>query len=451
MRSIKNLYRAQGRTLVEINMSDTTPEDLIYHQDPVTEPLNTKFMAVVEDYDSTSDVLVNLSALITSSDLISSVMSKLDETMTNPDYSDITWALLGSLITDKMVMGYSSAVPDFKDATRSIRFVQVLGDDNFDMSYCLAQTPEDRNNKLRRWQLKDMAITKVNKNCNINLRHCLLSVNGCISRPTMYNNELISPRGAEFMHNNVGGKTPSVTLLDFTNLGGIQTVPFSDCEYRLCTGRKETNGTVTGATIVPGRAIEVKFPKNISLKDKQVWVVFGHSLLFQDPLLINSDTSVIMTPHSLSVASSMLKTQVCAHKYNYDTDVVTTDVDINTYVNHTAWQADHYGAFFVIINTKEMYIRKTPTVRYTDSSMFFTAKDTNGLVWDMHTNSFFDHTCQQFLSVTELYTMPGNDICYLTERDPYGMNIAAEGIHPYFKSMLPSNDPDICVLEIIRA
>lgn len=449
MRSISHLYRVQGKTLEELDLEQVYPIEIIYFQQDASASLATRHLAQVKDYDSDEEVLVNLSKLVLLTTLVEDALND-PEIVSTPDPAHLTWEILGRHITDQMIMGYSSKVPDFKDASRSIRFVQLLNDGDFEISYCMRQTPEDRNMSLRRWQLKDLAVGKLNPKNKINLNNCLVSVNGCLSLPSMYKEEIIIPRGAEFIHNNTKGKTASVTLLDLNQLGSIQTVPFSKCEYRIRSGREQTTGTVTGGTIVPGKAIEIKLPKGVSIHDKQIWLVFGHSLFFGDPLQINSDTSVTMIPHALPVGRSLLKTQYHAHQYNKDTDILSTDTSVDEYINATAWQADHFGAFFIIIDTKELYIRKTPTKQYAESDMFHAVTGTNGLLYDQRTAALFDHTCQQFLTITELYSMDHNELSYPVI-DPFGIDVAVESLHPFYKQFIPTNDPDMCVLEIIRA
>lgn len=458
MRTIKQLYKVKGTTLSELSMDAVRPVDLITYNTGINGTHNSTVMAVVTDMDSDEDIFVDLLGMITLTELINDAQIKLatcDERWSPgdalPDPSKLDWKIVGECITDKLVMGFCHDFPRFDNGKKSIRFAQVIHHEDFEFSYCLIQTPEDRNTKFRRWQLLDAAITKVNKKNPIQLENCLLSVNGLLSIPQMFKGELLMPRGAEFMHNNDMDNLPNVTLIDFTNLGGIEIVPFSKCVYRVRSGRKITGSTPINTPITPGHEIEIQLPDGSDLVDKHVWMVLGHSLYFSEYLRIISNNSITIAPHLLSLGSMLLKQRYHSFKYNFETETFSTEDEVNTYINKTAWDPEHFGAFFVLIKTPNMYIRTTPAQQYARDRMFTAIPNTAGLLWDKTSHSFYDHTVMHYRSITDFYSMPPRKIHRLTVHEPFGINDGCENIHPYFHQFMQQYHPDMEVMEVISA
>lgn len=453
MRKIQELYRLNGSVLEKLDMQTIHPADIFYQ----CQELNDKYMVVVKDTEQKSDTFVELSLLFTVTSLIADSLAKLATCDENwhpgdalPDPINLTWEVIGECITDKMVMGYNSSIPDFGDASRAIKSLQVLHTTDFECSYCLLDTPEDRNVKFRRWALKDIAITKLNKKHPIQLENCILSVNGCLSRPIMFKEELLMARGAEFIHNNSMEKLPSVTLLDFTNLGGIEIVPFHECRYKPRTSRKGVGAW--GAAFFVGEEVEIELPKRIDLSNKHVWMVLGHSLHFEDRLAVSGNRTVIIAPHFLSLDTCLLKAEYHAFRYYRETDVFHTEDTLNDYLNITAWSPDHYGAFFIVINTPNMYIRATRAQQYAKERMSVTTPETDGFVWDNRTRSIFDNTRAWYKTYNDYYIMPPDHYSYLTTYDWSGIHEGVENVRDWYKPYLSNVDAtDLQVMEIIRA
>lgn len=446
MRTITRLFAKEGATIIPLDLEQVTPGDVIFHEVSVNDPLDLIYLAEVEDTELDGKALIDLSLLFTATTLVRDcqlhmVQGKTDTAL--PDPESIAWKDVEACLTDKLVMGYSSPLFDPDDYSRVLRFVQVLHTTAFSFSYCMWQTPEDRNMKLRRWQLPDAAITKLDEKNPIELADCLLSVNGCISLPFMWNDELIMPDGASFIHNSSYKKMPSVTLLDFGPLGGFETIQFSSCTYTLKEPYKETSST----SIHPETSLWITLPT--PLTGKTVWMVLSHSLYFTGFRQVN-DTTIEITPSLLSLDTMLSK--VAYHKAHYllDTDVSKTDETIITYLNETIWKEDHFGAFFILIPTDCLTIQEVPFIRYAKNQMYFGQKHATGFLWDKKTHSVFDHTALYYESITDKYVMESDDLAYLTQTEAYRDYFSTDYFHPYFREMVQVGDPDMVVLNISR-
>lgn len=462
MREIEQLYYGNGATITPFASTEISPEKVITESASLDGKMKA-YYAVVKDIDTKEKVMVNLSLLIAITTLVNDARTKLAVNCNPewkpgdklPEYAELTWEVIGECLTEKLIAGFKCAVPEFDNIEKCVRFSQVITDPDFECHYCLLDTPEDRDSKFRRWKLLDMAITKLNPDSPIQLENCLLSVNGCLSRPIMFNGELLMSRGAQFIHNNTCRdgelpKHPSVTLIDFTNLGGITCIPFSECQYRIRTGR-ESGQIPVGGTIVPGKDIQVELPEQYSLVGKNVWMVLGHSLYFGESIIVNGERTVVISPHMLSLDMALMKAGYHAYTYFENTDVFHSDWSITEYINVTAWEKSHYGAFFVVINAPVMYMKRTPTNRHGDSTMYITKSGVDGLLWDRTNHSFTDHTRQGYASITDYYAFCHNRNKYFTTHGFFELSqTGTDDLHPWYSNFIPVNDSEMEVVEITR-
>lgn len=434
MRKIYGLYTVQGTNLTEIELTSCSPKSVFLSSTSSAQNLALKYHVTVDGLPiSTSNpktiskVAVDISALFTMTNLLDNV---------NLDI--VTWDQIAEKITDHMIIGYSYAIPDFQNALKSILNLQLLGTSDFELFYTMYQTPEDRNVKFRRWQLLDLGVTKLNKKHPVQLENALLSVNGLISKPVYWKGELIMPRGAQFMHSCSSTRQASVTLLDLSSLGKIECIPFSRCSTRV-------------EHLEFGADIQLTLPVGTSLKGKSVLMVLAHSLFFPESLRVMSDHTIKISPHRLPLGSCLLKQRIASHQFNDWADAISTEFTIQDYVTDEMFNPDHHGAFFVLIDTPTLYIRKKHTWSHAQSTLKVTQPEVHGFLWDRTSCSIFDNVCVPYESMTDYYSRPGLNLNYLTIDNYSDKHHAVEDLHPFYQQYIPNNyDSDMYVVQIIR-
>lgn len=426
MRQIYSLYKAAGTVLTEMKMSDIKPVDVFTTSSSACRDLSVRYFVVVDSPadTATKQSFTDLTALLTMTSLLD-----------GKDITTLTWEDLGSAITDHMVMGYSTKVPDFMDASRSLCFAEPLQvPELFELFYTRVNVPKDRNVAFRRWQLLDLGVKKIDPDCKLDLSQCVLSVNGLLSIPTFFDDELLMPRGAEFMHSSTTTKRPSVSLLDFSSLGGIKCVPFSACTSKTKAGQK------ADVNFAMGLDVEIFLPSAYSLKDKSVFMVVGHTLFFPDSCKVVSDTSVLISPHHLPIGTCLLKQQLAANKFNESTDSISTETSIQEYIANGMYATEHKGAFFIIVDTPKLYIKKVHTHHYAQSALHVATGGVAGFLWDQSSMSIVDQTRLDYQSYTDFYAYNSPRMSVLTTHDYYNRNHAIEALHPFYEGFLPQVD-----------
>lgn len=422
MTRIKRVYKKINNILEDVNKEYISPDDIKYC---IPNVLMTKYYAVVNNpLNPKREISIDLSSIFTLTDL-----SKKDTS---------TWDKLEMLLTDKIVIGYQSVDVNFNNGDRSLKAVNILNDYDFEFSYGLFTSPTERNIKARRYRLIDAIITKVNEENDIDFNNSILSVNGLISTPKVYKDELYSIYGAMFTHSSTEYRLPSILLMDFSNLGGMTIVPFSECRVRNVSG----SGTFQ-TDITPGMDIEFYLPENINLYNSTVFPVVAYSMMFPNSLRITGKQSIMMEPYTLPIYNSLLKLYSACNKYQIASSIVKTDETVYEYVTSTMLKKDHPGGFFIVVNSPNIYIKKTHCTNYV-WNMATGTKDINGVLFDQTTNSFVDKIRSPFASSTDIYTEKAMDIYPLYQENSFDKPCYSietmKCVHQEFTKNLSDND-----------
>lgn len=303
-----------------------------------------------------------------------------------------TWISIQENITDALIESYAIILPI--DSNHYVTTTNLLNSEDFDLHYTSFKSPEERDVRQFRWRLTDLAIQKVNTKNYTNFKNCICSVNGLVSMPTVFNNELLVRDGALYMSSTTDTKWPSVVLIDFSGLGDIELVPFSKCSIIYKNKDRKANAYSD---------VKLYMPEHITLKNKTIFPVVAHSLFFPKDVTITSNTSVILSPYKLPISTSLLKLYNHSGKFIRNTDIVKTDVSVEEYLTTNMFSEDDYGNFFIIVNNPSVYMTKTHAVTFSNST--YTTSVQDGILFDQTTQSFYDYVKNPYNFITDLYTV----------------------------------------------
>ena len=303
----------------------------------------------------------------------------------------VTWEDIKNNLTDRILEAYSTTLPT--NTKKNVITTHLLNTDDFELSYCNITTPEDRNIKTFRWRMPDLVVTKINEKNTTNFNNCLCCINGIISIPYVYKNELFIKDGARYMSSTTELNWPSVLLIDFSEIGDIEIVPFKDCSTKYYTDHNVKDSYCD---------IKLYLPDGKSLKNKTIFPVVAHSLFFPENIIISSQNSIVLSPHKLPIRTSLLKTYQHSEKFIENTDIIKTNSTIEKYITEEMFTTDWYGNFFVIVNNPRIFITSVYTTVYASST--HSTIPNNGILFDKSTQSFLDYTKVEYDSLTDLYT-----------------------------------------------
>lgn len=420
---IKHLYKQHCKDIEYIDLQDTTPDKVKEDHDLAT----TYYLAVAKDDDPDTILTVHYSML-----LVETPIGKCS-----------TWDEVKQSLTNVLVDSYAASVPDFENPQKALISYQLLPSEDFDVAFTSIQSPEERNISRFRWRLTDLVVTKLNEDLSVDFKNCLVTINGLISRPIIYKDELYIKDGTKFMHDTTEDKEPNITLLDFGELGGIDIVPFSKCSYKV-----KTNKTIP----TWDADIEFYLPEDIDLTNATVFPVVLNTLFWPNDTWITSKRTVTISPQKLPLHIAMLKQDFRTNHFVDGTSIIVTDYQLKDYITTTMFEDSHYGAFFLIVKNPNIFIKKVHAQNYTDT-LYTTTANVNGLIFDQTTQSFLDSTRVPYTSTTDFYLQPIPSIMRLDDSTAglYGRQYAIEThrcLHTKNK-FVNYNDNDIYVVTMI--
>lgn len=381
---LSSLIKIRKGTIESFSLSSKLPKDVLEDCD-----LYTRWYLELLNKSTNEYTTIDLSVIFTETNL-----SKC-----------LTWEEFASNLNDSIIIPYTVTLPN--KHSKNLIVTHLLNNLDFDLSYCNMVVPEDRNIKQYRWRMPDLAITKTNTTNTTNLRNCICSINGIISLPTFYNDELFIKNGARYMKNTTEMNHPSMVLMDFTELGDITIVPFKDCSTKHYS---DTTRTIDNC--------DIKFylPNDIDITNKTVFPVIAHSLFFPTDVTITSSNSVVISPYKLPIRTSLLKVYQQEERILHETTTaIKLDTDINRYISEEMFDTDYYGNFFIIVDNPSIFITKTHASNY--SSSVYGSMMHDGILFEQSTQSFFDYVSIPYDSLFDLYA---NRVSNLYECDlPY--------------------------------
>ena len=419
----KYLYKQHCKNIERIELHDTTPDKVKKDHDLIT----TYYLAVSKDDDPDITIVVHYSMLL----------------VETPIGQCSTWEEVEKTLTNVLVDSYEAIIPDFDNPKKALISYQLLPSDDFDVAFTSIQSPEERNITRFRWRLTDLVVSKLNDDLPVDFKNCLVTINGLVSRPVIYKNELYIKDGTKFMHDTTEYKEPNITLLDFGELGGIDIVPFSKCTYKV-----KTNKTIP----TWDADIEFYLPENIDLTNATVFPVVLNTLFWPNDTWITSKRTVTISPQKLPLHIAMLKQDFRTNHFVEDTSIIVTDYELKDYITTTMFEDSHYGAFFLIVKNPNIFIKKIHAQNYTDT-LYTTVAGVNGLIFDQTTQSFLDSTKVAYTSTTDFYLQPIPSITRFDDAPAglYGRQYAVEThrcLHTKNR-FVNYNDNDIYVVTMI--
>lgn len=373
MHSIE-LISIKGTTISRFNIENEdrevyTPLYVIQHLD-----LNTFWYTKIFDSNTDTYYTINLLEVMLSTEL-----GKVS-----------TWNEFDNLLTEVICISYSVTLPETENTTKILRNINVINHLDLELSYTSIHTPEDRNNKYFKHRLTDIVISKKNTTVDIDFKNCLCSINGMIVRPIYFKDELFFKDGVNYFKKMTHDSWPSVELIDFSKLGNIEFVSFSEC-------KKEWRNELGN----PDPYTEIKFtlPDHIDLRNKTVFPVVCNSLFFGDNTKVISSKSIILSPSKFPISSLLIK------KMNYGEEFIE-----NTLIGRTVSQNKYItdilpnsydDNFFVIIDNPHVFVSSKSTYEFVANNQI--SSDYQGILLDITTQSIYNYTKVQYDSLIDLY------------------------------------------------
>lgn len=170
-------------------------------------------------------------------------------------------------LVDGETRTYSELTPFLSDVDHQLAVYSVDNNIGVDVSYSLRNSPFTRNLKTIKWKLKDLIFTHTTSTHVVNFANTIPIVNGLACYPKYWNDELFAYEGSNLLRNNPN-TTKGLVLLDFSNIGDIETHLLSSC---VNFSNLDTNSH--SKTMVVEEEPKVKFTGTINVYNTDEFVI----------------------------------------------------------------------------------------------------------------------------------------------------------------------------------
>lgn len=302
-----------------------------------------------------------------------------------------SWEELLAALTDEIVDGYEESIPSVSgDRSKKLLSYSAHMDQDIELHYASAETPEDRDVRFFKKRYTDLIVTS--KNPERDPYNFLVSVNGLITYPTKFNGELIVYDGAKHLWGCNHTLTPGVVVVDFSHIGGYEAFKFSECTVK----------TMGGNFInLSDSDMLVELP--VSMEGKTPMLVMANAIYTPDTFQRIDDTHIIIpAPRLETLWSRVIKGQASFDAL-YGTDIIHVNRDKEQYLRDMAYSSEHIDSFIVLVDTPNMFVEYEDCSEDFFDRTVFSQSTLGGILRSKRTGEIVDFTAVEYSTVNNLY------------------------------------------------
>ena len=295
---------------------------------------------------------------------------------------------------------YGVAFP-YKRVENEVNIVHCDNELGYELSYSSINSPEVSNIKNHIWELKDIKITKTDRSNTLDFTKSIPIINGMVLYPWVY---MDSSQVALFALNgtlslaNLQSNSIGTFLIDFTEIGSVKTIRFSNCVRRDHT---------TGLSV----QLPLKYDdgSNIeTLNNKSILLVVANRFFYPYEFKLSTTEETPILTIDLNDANLgpilLMNDQI---RNDYITGTTTSYItNVSEYIDDMM-SLSHYDSFIVIIDNETLSVVETPELMHIDTTTIKFPIDSNGLLIRNTTREIVDYTklnIETDDSVTMLFT-----------------------------------------------
>ena len=367
--SIVSIYKRQNRSIRQLTPDTTTPQSI-----RESAALNTHYYAVIQTDDYTEGTYIDLSTMMQE--------QQIGQTL--------TWEDFYSLLTPALVDSYKLNTIG-TDENKQIKVIHPLTTVGIDLAYCDKKDLSEINLSYKRWDLPDLAISikpnYKNELKDINLKNCIVSINGNVCYSTFFEDKLYVDEGSKNLWNINKNTTPDITMLDVSKIGELEAIPL-----RRCTLTYNGQGTE-----MYDKLIKIQLPEGYDFETYTPILCIAGKCMFADELNIPNTNTICIHPNRMNLQQRILSLYDSSANYIDHTEIVhTVDTTILQYLSQIG-KSDRSDIYDVL------YLVKTPkmniTRNYITKDILWLTKFDNyapGLIVRLADKAWMDYTTIEY-------------------------------------------------------
>jgi hypothetical protein len=330
-----------------------------------------------------------------------------------------TWSQVEAFVTEEMAILFhivpvvsptmairdggviSVKTPFNTEGNNQLNILSVNYTDGIIVDYGTVKDPSLRNLPNRRHALKDL-IFRSSRIDAINLNNTIPVTGGIIHYPVVFNDELYAINAAAALKTASVGGVENV-LIDFSPLGDIEIVKFSDCTNLL------------------GDRVTFKLPVNKTFENKTCFLVVAGRLIFPDEFLVIGDNTVSFVPEAFGLDSILISNNMIRGTKIRNT--LNVKVNVDDYIG-TIGNVDNTECFIIILNTPKILINKIECTFAIHDRLLRFPTNAGGLLMNKVTREIVDYSRQKESDSTTIFIGNKMDFTQLINDDsPDGVSL----------------------------
>ena len=253
-------------------------------------------------------------------------------------------------------------------------------DHNFGIGidYGLRSYGDIRNQRHLNWKLRDLIFRYEATPHVVDFTNCIPVINGIIHTPYLFNDEIWATDGAVAMRSTTGFNK-NATLIDFTPMGGAQTVGLNSCTW-----------TQAESTMM----YNVKLPTGINMTNRTAFLVLAGRLIYPHEFIRLSDTAIKINFWNYALDLMLLRNKCIREEFEYNTQTAL-DQAISNYIASLSTGFCRDSFLLIVNNASVKLIKHQPLMTINKKDLKF-HNEAAGFLISVHTREMFDYTYVEY-------------------------------------------------------
>ena len=312
------------------------------------------------------------------------------------------------------------------------KIVSTTHQQNIGMDYGNLLDPTFRNHPFLTHRATEVIFKHLDNEPVVDFEQCLPVINGVVHYPVVHENELYAVNGTQPIK---AAYEPNVgtLLIDFTPLGGMETVRFKDC-----------------TVLDTEHGYGFKLPDGKTFKDKQFVLVLAGRLIMSVECHQLGDDSFAIAPSHINLDNIRLSNRIINGYYISGTQTVRQRQTEEEYMLSLT-DENHYESFIVIIDNPSIEFYMLNHVSTINPRMLKFPKQIGGLLMRKMTRELIDYNREFDTDGSIVRLAPTKRCCRLiVDREDNQMEVAYSGQTPeLFNHAICSEDNGYVMIDVM--
>lgn len=313
------------------------------------------------------------------------------------------------------------------------KIISTTHHESIEMDYGSIDDPTFRNHPFLIHRSKEVIFKHVGVGAPlVDFNQCIPVINGVVHYPVVHEDELYAIDGTQPIKAAVDPNIGTL-LIDFTPIGGMETIRFSDCSM-----------------VTTQHGYGFKLPTGKTFFNKNFLLVIAGRLVMSTECHRLSDDTIAIVPDKINLDNIRLSNRIIRGFYIRGTQTVRETTSEEDYML-SLYNDDHYESFIIIINNPDIAFYMLNHVSTINPRMLKFPKRIGGLLMRKMTREIVDYN-REFDTDGSIVRLPPTKRCcrLIVESEDNQYEVAYSGQTPeLFDHAICSEDNGYVMIDVM--